>query len=236
MPGPNGDKRNGVTTAAVVPVKQFASSHSRLADSVSPQDRARLAEAMFLDLLSKLRRSRTIDRALIVTADATAARTARWLDHDVIEQEGDSGHSEAATAGVRAAVEAGFDRVAMLPTDCPLLDPTELDARIGRSPRAALIVPDRHGTGTNALVLNPPDAFAPAFGPDSCARHVSRARAAGISFSLEPIASLATDLDTRDDLLELRDALLIDPQPALRTAQILWELGAETEPATPATA
>ena len=70
----------------------------------------------------------------------------------------------------------------------------------GARPRAALIVPDRHGTGTNALVLSPPDAFAPAFGPDSCARHVSRARAAGISFALERIESLAIDLDTPEDM------------------------------------
>lgn len=117
----------------------------------------------------------------------------------------------------------------MLPVDCPLLDPAELDAHLGRTPRTALIVPDEAGTGTNALVLCPPDAFAPAFGPDSCARHVSRARAAGTSFSLERIASLATDLDDPRDLAKLRDALLLDPAPAQLTAKVLWELGAEAE-------
>ena len=45
--------------------------------------------------------------------------------------------------------------------------------------RRVTIVPDRHGTGTNALLLSPPDAIAPAFGPDSCARHVDRARRPG---------------------------------------------------------
>ena len=119
----------------------------------------------------------------------------------------------------------------MLPVDCPLLDPEELDSHLGRSARTALIVPDAAGTGTNALVLCPPDAIAPAFGPDSCARHVSRARAAGIAFSLERIGSLARDLDTPDDLVVLRDALLLDPSPAPRTAKVLWELGARAEPA-----
>jgi 2-phospho-L-lactate guanylyltransferase len=236
MPGRNGDKRNGLETAAVVPVKRFTSAHGRLAEVVPAADRERLAESMFLDLLSKLRRSKSIDHSIIVTADETAARSARWLGHEVLMQSEDGGHSQAAVAGARAAAAEGFDRVAMLPIDCPLLDPRELDAHIGRSPRSALIVPDRHRTGTNALVLSPPDTFEPAFGPDSCARHVSRARAAGISFALTQIESLADDLDTPEDLAKVRDALIIDPQPALRTAQVLWELGPVLESADTAVA
>jgi 2-phospho-L-lactate guanylyltransferase len=119
----------------------------------------------------------------------------------------------------------GAQRVAMLPVDCPMLDTDELDAHLGRSPRTALIVPDRHGTGTNALMLNPPDLFLPAFGPDSCARHVSRARATGQSFALEAVESLAIDLDTPEDFTLLRDRLLLDPQPAPRAAKVLWQLG-----------
>ena len=42
-----------------------------------------------------------------------------------------------------------------------------------------VVVPDRHGTGTNGLLLTPPDAIAPSFGPGSCERHRALARAAG---------------------------------------------------------
>jgi 2-phospho-L-lactate/phosphoenolpyruvate guanylyltransferase len=143
-------------------------------------------------------------------------------------QDSDDGHSAAARAGALAAMEEGADRVVMLPVDCPMLEIEELDAHVGRSPRTALIAPDRHGTGTNALVLTPPDLFEPAFGPDSCARHVSRARASGIAFALERIESMAIDLDTPEDMIMLRDRLLLDPQPAPRTAQVLWELGDRT--------
>ena len=58
------------------------------------------------------------------------------------------------------------------------------------------IVPDRHGTGTNALLLAPPDAIAPAFGPGSCARHADRARRAGHEVAVEPLDSLGLDVDT----------------------------------------
>lgn len=219
-------------TTAVIPVKGLTSANRRLEASLAPADRQRLAEAMFLDVVGKLPRSRCVDDLLIVTADPSVERQARWYEHRVLVQEGDEGHSQAASAGARAAMEAGAERVAMLPVDCPQLDTEELDAHLGKTPRAALIVPDRHGTGTNALVLSPPDAFAPAFGPDSCAKHVSRARAAGISFALEEIDSLANDLDTPEDLVLLRDQLLLDPDPAPRTAKVLWELGDRAQTAT----
>lgn len=217
-------------TTAILPVKRLGSAHTRLGAALDAPERARLAEAMFLDTLQKLRRAKTIDDAIIVTADEAVARHASWLGHHVLRQESDEGHSQAAEAGARVAKGSGSERVVMLPVDCPMLDVAELDAHLGRSARSGLIVPDDAETGTNALVLCPPDAFAAAFGPDSCARHVSRARAAGISFSLERIESLARDLDTPADLAALRDALLLDPSPAPRTAKVLWELGAR-EPA-----
>lgn len=218
-------------TTAIVPVKGLSVANGRLDGLLSIEERNRLAEALFLDLILKLPRSRCVDDVLVVTADPSIARQARWFGAKVLVQEKDEGHSEAATAGARVALAEGAQRVAMLPVDCPMLDTEELDARIGRSPRTVLIVPDRHGTGTNALILAPPDVFVPAFGPDSCARHVSRARATGISFALEKIASMGIDLDTPEDYLLLRDRLLLDPQPAPKTAQVLWDLGDRTQQA-----
>jgi 2-phospho-L-lactate guanylyltransferase len=218
-------------TTAIVPVKGLSVANGRLDGTLSAAERNRLAEALFLDLIMKLPHCRCIDDVLVVTADASIARQARWFGHMVLVEDADEGHSEAAAAGARAAMTEGAQRVAMLPVDCPMLDPEELDARIGRSPRTVLIIPDRHGTGTNGLVLAPPDVFLPAFGPDSCARHVSRARAAGISFALEEVESMGLDLDTAEDFSLLRDRLLLDPQPAQRTAKVLWELGDRTQPA-----
>ena len=218
-------------TIAILPVKQLGSAHSRLSEALDAAQRARLAEAMFLDTLHKLRRTRTIAETIVVTSDSAVARHSRWLGHRVLQRHQDLGHSQDAIAGAQLAAQLGADRVAMLPVDCPLFDPEELDAHLGRTPRTVLIVPDAAGTGTNGLILNPPDAFEPAFGPDSLARHVSRARKAGIAFSIERIASLATDLDSPADMAELRDLLLLDPQPAQRTAKLLWELGSKAEQA-----
>jgi hypothetical protein len=60
---------------------------------------------------------------------------------------------------------------------------------------------------------------------------VSRARASGISFAMQRVESMGLDLDTPDDYSLLRDRLLLNPQPAPRTAKVLWELGERTQPA-----
>ena len=83
------------------------------------------------------------------------------------------------------------------------------------------VVPDRHGTGTNALVLSPPSAIVPAFGEGSCARHVELAREAGIPFGIEELSSLGLDLDTPADVIALTTRLMGERGRARRTARAL---------------
>ena len=215
-------------TLAILPVKEFSRAHERLAGVISDADRARLAEELFLDMMIKVRRCKTIDDVLIVTADSEVVRHAKWVGIDVLSLAEDPGHSDAAARGVRDAIAGDFERVAVLPTDCPLFDPVEFDGHLGRTPRAALIVPDHDHSGTNALVLTPPDCFEPAFGSESLVRHTGRARASGVSFALEEIEGLAHDLDTPEDLEFLREALLVSPERSPRAARVLWEIGSES--------
>jgi 2-phospho-L-lactate/phosphoenolpyruvate guanylyltransferase len=121
----------------------------------------------------------------------------------------DTGHSEAALVGIEAAAAPNPAAcVVLLPGDCPLLEPRELDRLLTGVPDHYIaVVPDRHGTGTNALVLSPPDAIRPSFGEGSCERHVASARRAGVPFSVEHIESLALDLDTPADVIALTTAV-----------------------------
>ncbi len=110
----------------------------------------------------------------------------------------------------------------LLPIDCPLLAPRELERLLtGMPERYVAIVPDRHGTGTNALALSPADAIEPSFGEGSCARHVAAAREAGVPFNVEELPSLALDLDTPADIVALTMALERNRGRAKRTAKAL---------------
>ena len=162
---------------AILPIKSFGEAKQRLAHEFDAPTRRALAQAMFSDVLVALRRAPSVDETVVVTADNGAQRIAGGYGATVLDDD-DRGHNVAALNGIRHALMSGADRTLLVPGDCPMLDPKELEELLARPvpERSALIVPDRHGTGTNALLLTPPEAMTPAFGPGSCQRHVEHAR------------------------------------------------------------
>ena len=195
-------------TLAILPIKSFGEAKQRLAHELNSSTRRVLAEAMFSDVLVALRRTVSISEIVVVTADHGAQRIAAGYGATVLA-DNDEGHNVAASNGVQQALRSGADRVLLVPGDCPLLDPKELDQLIARpvGDRSVLVIPDRHGTGTNALLLTPPDAMTPAFGPGSCQRHVYNARVAGVVAEVVEVASLAIDVHTPDDLALVQTTL-----------------------------
>jgi len=212
-------------TAAVLPVKSFGRAKQRLDAAVQQPARAGLAAAMVGDVLAALGRVEALDDVIVVTAEPRAAAAARAAGAHVVHDPAETGQSDAAALGVAAAVARGAARALLVPGDCPSLDAGEVAALL-RGEGSVVIVPDRHGTGTNALLLTPPEVMAPAFGPGSFARHTARAAAAGASVRIAHAPSLALDVDTPGDLAALRAALDGLPDAAPRTRALLAELAA----------
>jgi 2-phospho-L-lactate/phosphoenolpyruvate guanylyltransferase len=207
---------------AVLPVKRFRAAKRRLAAGVDDARREALAAAMLEDVLEAIGEARTVERTIMVSSDPGARQIAATLGAEVLPDPDEEGHVGAALAGISGAEAERAECVVLLPGDCPLLEPRELDRLLtGVPPRYVGIVPDRHGTGTNALVLAPPRAIRPAFGEGSCARHVAAAREAGIPHAVEEIPSLALDLDTPADIVALTRELEARPGRAQRTGKAL---------------
>jgi 2-phospho-L-lactate guanylyltransferase len=199
-----------MSTIAILPVKRFVNGKQRLADDLGTGTRRALVEAMVTDVLIALRRAEKVDGTIVVTGEAAMEAIAHGYDATTVTDREDTGHSEAALLGIDEALARGARRVLLVPGDCPALDPKELDALLTRAPAPrpeVVVIPDRHGTGTNGLVLTPPDVIAPAFGIGSRDRHVEAARAAGAVVRVEELPSLVLDVDTIDDLAALREAL-----------------------------
>jgi 2-phospho-L-lactate guanylyltransferase len=72
------------------------------------------------------------------------------------------------------------------------------------------LVSDRHGRGTNVLLVSPPDAIPFAFGPDSHAAHLAAAETLG-AVVVEIGSPLALDLDLPEDLILAEELGLLDP-------------------------
>jgi 2-phospho-L-lactate/phosphoenolpyruvate guanylyltransferase len=238
-------------TAAILPVKRFAHAKQRLGASVADPLRLELARAMVADVLLTLSETGSLELTIVVTGEGSVADAAR-AQGALVVPEGDSseGQSAAVTLGIRRALAEGMERVLCIPGDCPALDPAELDELLGahapgpdeedpppasaghsaardatgsgRVPQV-VIVPDRHGTGTNGLLLAPPDAIAPSFGPGSCERHRALALAAGVACHVARPPSLLLDIDTGADLAVLQDRLAGTHTRAQRTRAVLGQ-------------
>jgi 2-phospho-L-lactate guanylyltransferase len=209
-------------TCAVLPIKRFDDAKQRLDRALNAGSRRALAEAMVSDVLHALRRATRIDAVVVVTGEHGAEALARAYDAQAIADD-DRGHSHAARSGVDWAIDHDFERVLLVPGDCPALDPKEVDELVlgGMSAPDVIIVPDRHGTGTNALLLAPPDAIAPSFGPGSRQRHEQGASQAGARYRIAEPRSLILDVDTAEDLVALRAALAARTGGAAHTRGLL---------------
>jgi len=201
-----------MSTIAILPMKQFDKAKSRLAETVDFGRRRAIAEAMFTDVLVATRRAKGLD-GVIVVIDDTA-----------------SSHSEATMLGIAQAVAQGATRVLLIPGDCPLLDPTEIDTLLALqvSGPTAMIIPDRHGEGTNALLLTPPDALTPSFGAGSRQRHFELAQAQGSTAEVVEVPSLGLDIDTGEDFALLQTTLASTRGGAANTRGLLNQLARST--------
>jgi 2-phospho-L-lactate/phosphoenolpyruvate guanylyltransferase len=215
-------------TAAILPVKRFDRAKQRLGESVADPLRRELAEAMVADVLAALAQTESIEHTILVTGERSVAISALEQGAIVIEDDNERGQPAAAALGVQRALAEGIERVLCVPGDCPTLDPAELNALLhsdldGEEQPAVVIVPDRHGAGTNGLLLRPPDAIAPSFGADSCERHRALALAAGLDCRVQRVPSLLLDIDTGADLDVLRARLAAHPARASRTRAVLGQ-------------
>lgn len=225
-------------TAAVLPVKRFAHAKQRLGAAVSDLRRRELAAAMVEDVLEELAKVDAIELIIAVTSEPAITPAAGARGARVLPDASESGQSAAASLGVRAALGEGMERVLCVAGDCPAVAAGELDALLAASQEqpGVLIIPDRHGSGTNALLLAPPDAIPPSFGPDSCARHRALARAAAVACRVEHVSSLLLDIDTGADLEELRSRLASRPGGAPRTRAVLARAAGPLRPPARASA
>jgi 2-phospho-L-lactate guanylyltransferase len=221
-----------VRATAIIPVKRFGQAKQRLLERLDRPQRAAIVKAMLGDVLAAVTAVDAVERVIVVTGEGRAERIA--LHHarrvktpiEVFQDPDDHGHSEAATLGIIRAMSLDAQAVALLPGDCPLLNAADLGAALDRlAPGQVTVVPDRHGTGTNALLMAPADAIGPAFGEGSAERHRDRAERAGYKVAIEPLGSLGLDLDTPEDLAVLAATLAATPDLAPGTARALSELG-----------
>ena len=177
--------------AVVIPVKGFHAAKLRLAPALSPEARAVLARQM----ATRVVRAAGDLPVIVVCEDDVVRQWALEAGASVRWTPG-LGLDGAVTAGVEAAAEAGADRVVVAHADLPLA--TGLGHVVGQ--HGVLLVPDRHGDGTNVLALPTDSGFRFSYGPGSFLRHQAEATRLGLAIDIHTDVELGWDVDLPDDL------------------------------------
>lgn len=198
-------------TWALVPIRGLATAKTRLGSDLDAGERVELVTGLLRRTLAATRDARRIAGTIVVTKDPDAAGIAQEL-RAVGLVERAPGLNEAIEAARSVAIARGATAILVLPADLPSVSAAAVDDLIeransvGTAASLVTLVHDRHGPGTNALLVSPPAAIGPAFGEGSRAAHEARAAAAGARY-LELDGPLSLDLDTPADLLAAEAAL-----------------------------
>ena len=188
---------------AAVPVKDLWGTKSRLMPILNPGARAGLTLYMMGRVVSAVSGA-GIQHICVVSPDRVVLNEAGERGATPLLQES-QGLNPALEEGRRWAMERGASSLLVLPADLPLIEAGDVSAVLegAGEPPSVTISPDGARTGTNALMLSPPDALPFLFGPGSYTAHLRAARERGIEVRDCERPHLAFDLDTVEDLASL---------------------------------
>lgn len=195
-----------MTLWAIVPVKPLRRGKSRLAGALSEDERTDLNRTLLQHTMKTLSDIKELEEVLVISRDPEALTIARNLGARTVQEDG---QPELNTALKRATVVAqvyATRGVLVLPADLPLVTREDISTLIERAaePPVVVIAPDRHGKGTNALLISPSGLIEYDFGEDSFQRHCQRVKAAGARLEVVNLPSLGLDLDVPEDLELIR--------------------------------
>jgi len=192
---------------AVVPVRSLSGSKSRLGEPLDAEERATLILGLLRRTVSAALGARRLSGVMVVSMDGELLEAAAAMGAATLLQETDGLNEGLREA--QAAARAAATAVLILPADLPEVASASIDQLaeaadlvVADEPDRPVValVPDRHGSGTNALLISPPGVIELCFGEGSRGAHEAAARRVGASY-MELDGPLNFDLDTPEDLL-----------------------------------
>jgi 2-phospho-L-lactate guanylyltransferase len=193
---------------AIVPVRSLAGAKSRLGEPLDPEERADLILGLLRRTVAAALAAREVRSVIVVSQDGELLRVAGEMGAKALLQRSDGLNEALAETRLSACTEA--TALLVLPADLPAVSAPAIDEIVDEARRLAAddperavvgLVRDRHGTGTNALLISPPCAIEFAFGEGSRGVHEAAAGVANATY-FELAGPLSFDVDTPEDLLQ----------------------------------
>ena len=189
---------------AIVPVNVLKLSKVRLTPLLSPSERAQLSVAMLKDTLEALRKAKRLDRLTVVSADYAVRKIARSYGASWLWEGSRRGLNKAIRMGIRESKRKGASAALIIHADIPLITPHDIvDFLDHAADYSVALAPSKEGTGTNALLMQPPGVIRPLFGRDSLQKHLALANRQRVSRRVIRTKGISFDVDEPKDLRRL---------------------------------
>jgi 2-phospho-L-lactate/phosphoenolpyruvate guanylyltransferase len=191
--------------ALLLPVKDLRNAKQRLAAVLTLEERFALAQTMLEDTIRAVSRVQRAEKIFVITNYEPAIEVARKYGWEVLRETLQISESASVDFASSLCAERGVAELLRLPLDLPLIQPGDIDDLLATecTAPAAVIVPSRDGTGTNAILRTPPALFPSHFGPNSFAKHRGEAERAGANIIVRRNERLEMDVDDEADLRAL---------------------------------
>jgi 2-phospho-L-lactate guanylyltransferase len=168
---------------------------------LSAAERTTLVQQLFTHTLRTIRDSQTVEQVCVVSPDPEILRWAAMFDVVPVLQPVAGLNTGLEHARRTLLAQSAPGALLVVLPDLPLLQPDNIVEMMRRStPRAVVLAPDRHGQGTNALLVRPADALPFRFGEGSLQQHLAAAQTQTLNVDLYQVLGTAFDVDTPDDL------------------------------------
>ncbi len=192
-----------MTIWAIVPVKPLRRGKSRLAETLSEDERAELNRQLLAHTVKTLKETPEITEVLVVSRDPKALAIAHDYNARTIREDGSPHLNTALERAAAVAKVYEAKGVLVLPADLPLISQEDIQKLLTVAhghKRIVVITPDRHKNGTNALLVSPVGLIKYDYGEKSFERHCEEAREAGARLEICELPSIELDLDLPEDL------------------------------------
>lgn len=177
-----------MTWRALVPFKDTEWGKSRLADTLTPEQRRCLSRSMLDHVLRTLGKVSEIEQIGLVSRRPATEPRLSWMQ--------DRGRGLNVELGRARRVWNAYD-ILVIHADLPKLQFEDVRLLLRAADQfGAALAPDRHGSGTNAIAIKAGRAFQFQFGPDSFSKHASDVHTSACVLR----SGLSTDIDSADDL------------------------------------
>ncbi len=202
----------------LVPAKKLAEAKQRLINCLGTEREA-FTIAMFKDVIAALNASEEVSRIVVVTGDPQIAAIARQQGILVLEENGSIGLNEAIDLGINEIRKLGGRRIAILPTDIPLLTGAEFDRVVRDYHHQTHRDQDLIGissctdrNGTNCLFINTQQSFTLRYGPGSYKLHSDSAEKQEYGPVQLHSITISMDIDEQQDLNALLSYCELNPE------------------------